>query len=142
MAWRLLEAIYLHHDEILRETKNRLWFAVGTLCLKAWEQRVKGFRSQHGATHLTIPVCVRELYDQRGIKGRPESASGGEEVAIMEFPNEMELPLMQNGSKLSTQWGDTTLPSTYVPFDNINTGAMNREYWQTLFDDYGVPLFE
>jgi hypothetical protein len=102
LAWRLVEAIYLHHEEILRETRNKLWFAVGSLCLKAWEQRVKGLRSQHGGTHLTIPVCVRELYDQRGIKGRSGSASGAQEVAVMEFPNEMALPLMQNVSEFST----------------------------------------
>lgn len=143
-AWELVEATYSNHGEILREMKNKLWVAVGNLCLKAWEQRVKGLESQRGAAQLSTPTCVRKLYAQRGIQDRSVSGRGSQQMVAMSLSNEMDLSLMQNGQVLDTQWGDVSMPSTYVPsFDSGDSGAtMDWEYWQTLFDDCGVPLFK
>ena len=140
-AWWLVEATYLHHDELLRERKNKLWVAIGNLCLKAWEQRVKGLRSQRDARYMTTPVFVKELYAQRGVKDLPVSVSGAQERDFMDLTNQIEVPAMQGGQGLGAQWGDINMPSMYGPLDSAESGAMDWEYWQTLFDDNGLPLF-
>lgn len=142
-AWYLIEAVYKHHPELLRETKNKLWFAVGNLCLKAWEQRVNALRTRQGGQHLVRPNYVQELYAQRGVKGRLNNETGNVGLAMeIEFPEQTYMQMSQDahGVTLGGQY-NATLPSTDMQFDGGNIGAMEWEYWQTLFDDYGVSMF-
>jgi hypothetical protein len=139
-AWDLVEATYAHHEEILRETKNKLWFAVGNLCLKAWEQRVRGLRSQQGAIQVRRPACVRELYSQRGVKEQANATTGSSKMS-MGLVNQADIPQMQNVAGFPGQWSEMDMPSTYVPFDTEEMGEMDWEYWQTLFDDHGMLMF-
>jgi len=138
-ARQLVEATYAHHDEILREIKNKLWFAVGNLCLKAWEQRVKGLRSQGMGMNLGRPACVTELYLQRCIKERFEGVAGENSTGV-DFPN-VDFSMGQDVQNLGGQWGDMDMPGAYVPFDDAEMRSMDWAYWQTLFDASGVPLF-
>lgn len=139
-AWDLVGATYANHEEILRETKNKLWFAVGNLCLKAWEQRVRGLRSQQGAIQVRRPACIRELYAQRYVKKQADTPTESSEMS-MGLANPTDIPQMQNITSFSGQWNEMDMPSTYVPFDTGDMGEMDWEYWQTLFSDYGMQMF-
>ncbi|TVY76135.1 Aurofusarin cluster transcription factor aurR2 [Lachnellula suecica] len=137
-AWQLIEAMYQNHGNILRETKNRLWFAAGNLCLKAWEQRVKSLQSQEGTLGFTVPPFVKELCAQRGIESEPVRA-GGNHDSSLGFYDSMGLSSIP---AIDTQWEGMKIDDTNVPLDTVNMGAaVDWEYWQTLFDDCGVPAY-
>ena len=148
-AWQQVEACYEYHSEILRETKNKLWFAVGNLCLKAWEERVRAKRVEQGGLHLNWPGFVRELYTQRRQKEQGGAKGGGQEMGTsMQEPSSDRPMDMQMGQENRGLGGwaegigsDTMQPSTYMAFEAGIAGSMDWESWQTLFDDCGVPIF-
>lgn len=141
-GWELIEAVYQHHEERLRDTKNKLWIAVGNLCLKAWEERAKALRSQHSTKTPRQPAYVRWLYAQRGIKDGIDTISGhaNQAAMIMDSRLEPELPSMRNEQPFGVQWTDLEMPLAPAPF-NFGGTPMDWEYWQNLSDDCGLSLF-
>jgi hypothetical protein len=147
-AWEQVEACYGNHQEILKVTRNNLWFAVGNLALKAWEERIKARRALQGGMQLPTPDFVRELCAQRGVDIPPGTRGSGQGVGIppQEFSNNMPVDMqMSQDYRGNNTWvdgmnRDTVMPSSYIPIDGT-IGSMDWQYWQALFDESGMPLF-
>ncbi|KAA8572310.1 hypothetical protein EYC84_002935 [Monilinia fructicola] len=61
-AWQQVELAYEFRADMLNDTKNSLYFALGNLVLKAWEKREEG---GHSADQITAPRFISILRSQR-----------------------------------------------------------------------------
>jgi len=69
-AWTKIDGVYEHHPELILRAKQPLNFAVGSLCLKAWDARVRGRheakqRGDLNISELETPSYVEMLRQQR-----------------------------------------------------------------------------
>ena len=137
-AWQQVETAFEQRPEMLQETKNSLYYAIGNLTLKAW-----GKREEAGRHQLTQPQFISVLRSQRNISSPPTPARPQQTVAW-------------RGDKppaTSTQLVDytTTTAPTYDQYDlgaqqwktmdfgyDVNMPDITPndwEYWQTLMDE-------
>jgi hypothetical protein len=145
-AWKQIELSYEYHPEMLVDTKNALWFAVGNLAVKAWEQHAVAVAATKAPYQLTTPKFIAVLLSQRAAKGARITNSILFPNQRPEIPNEANVQLVTESQGLETPWDtggmtsgvDFSLPSSYLPTDEA---PMDWEYWQTLVDDAGLPMF-
>ncbi|KAK2053488.1 hypothetical protein LY76DRAFT_524501 [Colletotrichum caudatum] len=72
-AWSVIDRVFEHHPRFASDTGDPLYWALGSITLKAWGRRVSGARA--GSLGLfTEPPCVRELVRRRAaLCRRPQS---------------------------------------------------------------------
>ena len=64
-AWQQIEQIYKYRPEMFTDTKNRLYFALGNLAVKAWQKREEALRLHHGGMYQTAPpLFISQLRSQ------------------------------------------------------------------------------
>lgn len=145
-AWRQVHQIYDHHPELIMDTGNALYVAIGNLAVKAWE-RTSGETQNCQAVHqATMPRFLSTLRSQRNLQ---------EMQAAQRLPNDsnirpddsidegLQTDHLDQGNK--PQWEDvdgisnSDLPPSYGLMD---TNAMDWEYWQTLLEGQGLPVLE
>jgi hypothetical protein len=73
-AWRKVEEVYHHHPAFIVEIRKPLHAAVGSLCLKAWEARMRGRDDAAEKGDLLIPLAktpefIEMLREQRRMPG-------------------------------------------------------------------------
>jgi hypothetical protein len=144
LAWEYVEISFDHRPEMLNETKNSLYYAIGNLTLKAWAKREEAGGLYRGPHQLTPPRFISVLRSQRNIpapappqsntKWRteiPAASTSRMTVANITAPE-------YNGYDIATeQWKsmdfgyDMAMPDI-TPND--------WEYWQTLMDG-DLPTF-
>jgi hypothetical protein len=141
-AWRLVKNTYEHHVEMLGDTKNPLYVAIGNLCLKAWRRREEaGIISQNGYD-TTTPQFINRLRELR--KGLDLAKPG---VPIYKSREEITAPLqnlhMANHESHNTTSIQDILQQSSQEFANIDLDldmempemtSVDWEYWQTLID--------
>jgi hypothetical protein len=69
-AWTKIDGVYEHHPELILRARKPLNFAVGSLCLKAWDARVRGWheakqRRDLNTPELETPSYIEMLCQQR-----------------------------------------------------------------------------
>ena len=65
-AWQQIIAVFEHRPNIITDTKNPLFMAVGTLTLRAWESRNATFTHQYrNSSNATEPYFINTLRAQR-----------------------------------------------------------------------------
>ena len=66
-AWKQVEIAYEQRPEMLNETKNSLYYAIGNLTLKSWAKREEAGGLYQGAQVLAAPRFISLLRTQRRI---------------------------------------------------------------------------
>lgn len=157
-AWQQVELAYEFRADMLNDTKNSLYFALGNLVLKAWEKREEG---GHSADQITAPRFISILRSQRQKHDQvPRSIErddlsdpfatvnhwqmpGTAESYVRQKPPDYIPPQPQPQPGLPMQmpiqipqeqpWlASDSFLDTYTSMPDIT--AMDWEYWQTLLD--------
>ncbi|OTA90607.1 hypothetical protein M434DRAFT_22852 [Hypoxylon sp. CO27-5] len=85
VAWKLVEDLYNHHPELIQDTENTFFVALGDLTLEAWETRRKEMvRSQDIREYDITPQFIRSLWNER-------EKQNGERVQVSEVPDPQSL---------------------------------------------------
>ena len=64
-AWQQITEVYKHRPELLADTKNGLFIAVGNLTITAWEARETELERQERRSQTTPPNFISSLYLQK-----------------------------------------------------------------------------
>lgn len=144
-AWRGLERVYHHRPELITDTKNILFVAIGGLVLKAWAKREEALNMYHAMP----PRFVSLLRAQKSGTQSKSSTQSPQTNASMDFttpvaPSVMEsrnnFPFMPTVVPMPDQmvvWGDQSFDySVEAPMSIPSAGGPmpDWEYWQTLMD--------
>ncbi|KAE8441170.1 hypothetical protein EG329_005799 [Mollisiaceae sp. DMI_Dod_QoI] len=133
-AWQQVMFSYEHRPEMITDTKNALYVAIGNLTLKAWQKREETSNSQ-----VPPPRFISQLRTQRNIPDpprRPTPLERRDHIArqnlITTFSNNVPQNMTYNN----------TAPDGWSNIDygfdvNMNMPEITPvdwEYWQTLMD--------
>ncbi|KAK9330883.1 fungal-specific transcription factor domain-containing protein [Lipomyces starkeyi] len=143
-AWQQVNLVYDYHPEMITDTRNALYFAIGNVAVKAWEKRVASAEHTQGIYQLTTPRFISALHLQRKAESAPKYPStavpkgrtdyvDGESVAT--FPDQ--------GNE--HQWSDISIgrdPSLIPRYMPLDISPMDWEHWQTLFEGCEAPMFD
>ena len=140
-AWQQVETSFEHRPEMLSETKNSLYYAIGNLTLKAWAKREEAGGIYQGSHHLAPPRFISVLRSQRNISTPSPSQQNTEWrdsnpiVASNDTTkyNNRSLPVYNQYDMGAEQWKNVDFE-----MDSIMTtpafGPTDWAYWQTLMD--------
>lgn len=135
-AWELVGHGYECHPELLSDSRNPLFFAVGSLAIKAWQNRVEGIQSCHGS--ITPPFFIAKLQAQRTTKpakGPSCDSCKGEFIAntcIDRGPQVASCAHLDDDAGVSIVEADPEAFSSYIPTD---ANFMDWDYWQSMLDN-------
>ncbi len=145
-AWVQVIDAYNYHPEIVEQSGNSLYWAIGNLALKAWERRPGGSEWDLSSRKLTTPTCIATLRSQRRaretmafegvLNGTGTYASQEAETHEAEAISQTRQQI--HGTQLSTELDHTLLPAS-TP---IETNPMDWEHWQILLDGWDPTRFD
>jgi len=143
-AWKQVELAYDQRPEMLTETKNSLYFAIGNLALKAWAEREESGYLCQGNQLIPPPQFISVLRSQRRIpetpptpapsnapsndfgKTNPYTKPGSTAEAGGFYPGNVYQSNQQ-------QWDN----NAYLAMDTMmmpDMAAVDWEYYQTMLD--------
>ncbi|RDW85406.1 hypothetical protein BP5796_03731 [Coleophoma crateriformis] len=131
-ARNLVEKVYEFHPELITESGNALYFAVGTLAISAWRSTSIAERSSQGQFPHRVPAFITKLESQR--KGKGASAEQPSIMAddISNQPTADQLyPPPAQGYTVGSGMGQNFF-QTSVTMDNA--AEMDWQYWQALLE--------
>jgi len=146
-AWQLIEKAYTYRPEMITRSKNILYFAIGNLTLKAWEQREESGVLNRGAYHLTLPRCISLLRSQRqqAEQSQPPTNLDGNEPSTKP-PNggiaanySAQITPKYHPAQVGDDWADTN-PNFNSENSLLEPTPMDWEYWQSLLDG-DLPVY-
>ncbi|KAK5272202.1 hypothetical protein LTR96_001832 [Exophiala xenobiotica] len=66
LTWKLVEDLFDEHPELIDDTENTFFAALGDLTLEAWESRRKELVQTQGVREIILtPRCIQLLWDKR-----------------------------------------------------------------------------
>ncbi|OLN86221.1 putative transcriptional regulatory protein C139.03-like protein 8 [Colletotrichum chlorophyti] len=92
VAWNLVEALYSNHPQLIEETDNKFFAALGELTLDAWESRKEALVQSHG--DQTTPQPLQMLWRaRRGDKVQSEELGITDEASLNDvgFPDDITI---------------------------------------------------
>ncbi|KAK2011871.1 fungal-specific transcription factor domain-containing protein [Colletotrichum eremochloae] len=98
-AWCVIDRVYEHHPRFASDTGDPLYWALGSLTLKAWDRRVSCAKAG-GLEALAEPPCVRELARRRAAPCRG-SQSAKETSTAMDSTGPTKPQVMQKMNDLT-----------------------------------------
>lgn len=146
-AWLGVERVYHHRPELITDTKNILFVAIGGLCLKAWAKREEALNMYNAIP----PRFITQLRSQKSGTQSKSSTQSPQTISTGDFLN-MPPPILEQRNNFPFM--PTTTPQQMVLWDN-NSPMMYEmhnfnmqvqpgqtlpdwDYWETLMDG-GVP---
>jgi hypothetical protein len=140
-AWHQVGLVFKNHPEMITNTKNSLYFAMGNLALKAWEKRLAAAGQNHGIYQVATPDFVTRLQSQRKTApAQPTKSVAG--VKTNESPDPGSHTIQPNyddnfpGLGMADEF-DPTFLATYAEMD---ASPMDWEYWQGLIEGSEWPM--
>jgi len=130
-AWQQIKISYENRPELITDTKNSLYVAIGNLALKAWAKREEAMGS-----YQAPPRFVSLLRSQRNIPDPPRPVPEVQNEDPYSRPRMMDYPIdapPQNTEFASTeqQWGNF---DTDIDMNMPEITPVDWAYWQTLMD--------
>jgi Fungal specific transcription factor domain len=135
-AWQQIKFSFENRPEMITDTKNSLYFAIGNLALKAWAMREEAMGS-----YQAPPRFISLLRSQRNIPDPPrplaeiQNKDPYSTPRIMDYANEppppAPLPQNTNVTNIEQQWGNWN-PEVDINMPEIT--PVDWAYWQTLMD--------
>ncbi|KAJ8068649.1 hypothetical protein OCU04_002351 [Sclerotinia nivalis] len=156
-AWHQVELAYDFRAEMLNDTKNSLYFALGNLVLKAWEKREESGSSPDQVTpprFISILRSQRQKHDhvQRSVEQHDDISDPFRTVNHWQMPATAESYVRQKPPDyIPPPQSSQSAPSMQIPMQMpqeqpwlasdsfLDTSMpditpMDWEYWQTLLD--------
>ncbi|KAL3421643.1 C6 transcription factor [Phlyctema vagabunda] len=126
---------YGYHPELVKDTANALYFAIGNLAIRAWVCG-PGQKESPQAVEQEIPRFIRELQAQRPTRMTKsiEQPDEGNNAAPGFTGNSLYSPQDQ----LTDLNGNPDQASFAPYFSMESSNAMDWEYWQNLLDGQSV----
>jgi hypothetical protein len=133
-AWQQIKFSFENRPEMITDTKNSLYFAIGNLTLKAWAKREEAIGS-----YQAPPRLISLLRSQRNLPDPPRPETQNENPystpRTINFANEPSLPPPPpqdtNFTNIEQQWGTW---SADVDINMPEITPVDWAYWQTLMD--------
>lgn len=144
-AWRNVDQAYGYHPELITDTENPLYFAIGNLAVKAWEKRIGGVKNDKGQFHCTMPQSVSTLRSQRHAKIVPTTNSQRHGKFHVERNNDLDGAARSCHPNIVNQQEEmSSEPNrTLVPDDAADiTDHMDWPYWQALLEGRDISLLD
>ena len=139
-AWELVGVAFECHPEMIENTKNALYVAMGNLCLKAWRKREEAGLTDQGGYPIQVPQFINQLRKLR--KGSELSKPG----KLIQDPRK-RVPQHTQASQMIEYTNSNALQNMYQhnaeQFANIDLAldmempeitSVDWEYWQTLMN--------
>ena len=140
-AWRVVKKVYDWHPELISNTKNAVYLAVGNLAIKAWESCMSHQSLSATLRQSTMPQVIAKLCSLRKIKLKEMPIQQSDQNLNTDFSTSAstDLPAQcfdqhshgQSGDVFSG--ADLSLSSEYSILPDID--PIDWDYWQALLDD-------
>jgi len=146
-AWKQVERSYEQRPEMLNETKNSLYFALGNLTLKSWAKREEAGGLYQGAQVLAAPRFISILRMQRRISEdiKPSTTEYRQETATAKDLRSVHVPkevyaqaqnaypntIIDTVQDDLTRWSNTDIA---MDQNMPDIASVDWDYYQTLLD--------
>lgn len=137
-AWTQIETSYDQRPKMLMDTKNRLYFAIGNLALKAWAKREESGYASNG-NEIVPPRFISILRSQRSIT-EPLRSAQSSNLGQMDLYAKPDITADDSGlysdnvyQNDQQQWDE----NAYINMGTMMTPDMavvDWEYYQTMLD--------
>lgn len=135
-AWQQIIFSYEHRPEMITDTKNSLYVAIGNLTLKAWQKR-----EETGNYQIPPPRFISLLRAQRNIPDPPRRPTPPEARRQDHIARQNLITTFSNNVPQNMTYNNTA-PDSWSNIDygfdvNMNMPEITPvdwEYWQTLMD--------
>ncbi|TVY83010.1 Aurofusarin cluster transcription factor aurR2 [Lachnellula suecica] len=135
-AWQQVAIAYEYRPEMITDSKNALYFAVGNLTLKAWRKREESGILNQGPYEMSTPQYITMLHAQRN-QAEPQQQparfpSQESYVRSNRMPEYSNDPASRNNAyqNVTDQWPTTNTFNMSMP----DITPKDWEYWRTLMD--------
>lgn len=140
-AWHYIGLVFENHPEMVTNTKNSLYFAIGNLTLKAWEKRLAVAGHNHGLYQVAIPGFVTRLRSLR--KAAPaQPMKSAANTKTNDSPDQVHhTTQMSHGDDfLGLEMAAEFDPAFLATYDEMDASPMDWEYWQGLLEGNEWPM--
>jgi hypothetical protein len=105
LAWKLVEDLYDEHPELIDDTENTFFAALGDLTLEAWESRRKELLQGQGVHEIDVtPQCIQSLWDKR--KKGQECTSNVQLPTVLDPPGFDAIPWIDDRDVPWDYWNE------------------------------------
>jgi len=136
-AWKEIELSFEQRPEMLNDTKNSLYFAIGNLTLKAWTKREEAGGLYHGDQLVAAPRFISVLRSQRRIPDPIPPPPATEFRQIDTYPKSDHLNVASNIAPSNDMYQSAQGWSNVdfsMDMNMPDIAAIDWEYYQTLLD--------
>jgi hypothetical protein len=140
-AWQQIRLVFENHPDMVTDTKNSLYFAIGNLALKAWEKRAGAAGHNHGLCQVATPDFITRLRSYRKVIPAQPTKS----MTNIKPNNSLD----QSAHTTQASYGDDFLglematefdPAFLATYAQIDASPMDWEYWQGLLEGSAWPM--
>jgi hypothetical protein len=135
-AWQQIKFSFENRPEMITDTKNSLFLAIGNLALKAWAKREEAMGS-----YQAPPRFISMLRSHRNIPDPPKPLAEIQNADPYSMPHTTDFskepppppPQDSNFTNIEQQWGNWN-PNPDVDINMPEITPVDWAYWQTLMD--------
>ncbi|KAK6368207.1 hypothetical protein LTS17_009948 [Exophiala oligosperma] len=85
LAWKLVQDLYEEHPELIDDTDNTFFVALGDLAVEAWDRRAKELFVSHGVCDASsVPLFIQRLWEKR--RATSGAATAVETTVVQQLP--------------------------------------------------------
>jgi Fungal specific transcription factor domain len=133
-AWTQVNQVYENRPELITESKNALYYAIGNLTLKAWDKRVSAARDHRPPYQPAELPCISKLRAQRVTK--PPQTTHVSYSNTLRQTSQAGYGYDAKSAESEMRSSLEMIPHVYVPMDMVD---LDWEGWQNLLDRRGDP---
>lgn len=148
VAWHVINQVYEHHPCFITDSNDSLYWALGNLTLRAWQQRIAASRNV-GMELPLEPPCIGQLARQRtnmAHNTQPKSQASTVSTGSNGPATPQEIPQVRDWlqdaghassmvQQLASHNQDVAMPGLEEEITGITKGMdMDWDFWQELLD--------
>jgi len=141
-AWQHVQFAFESRPEMITNTKNSLYFAIGNLALKAWEKRSTTSGRNQGSYQVVTPDFITRLRSYR--KAIPVEAmkSTAANTITPNASNQYHIPNQTSHGEnfFGLETSQEFDPSFLATYSALDASPMDWEYWQGLLEQSEWPM--
>lgn len=149
-AWGQVIQVYEDHRELLdRAKRNMLYFAVGSLTLKAWDKKATARWAHQHSYQIFDPPIIATLRAQRTVKdmvpwmSAPTSNRLGDVSNGLDRQPNLVVPAITNeANNAMTSVMSADMTSDQMVPTSTDMLDVDWKYWQWLIEEHGQPFFD
>jgi hypothetical protein len=140
-AWQQVRLVFENHPEMVSDTKNSLYFAIGNLALKAWEKREAVAGHNQGLYQVATPDFITRLRSYRKAIPAQDTKSIANITAYNASNQGHPVTQANHGEDfLGLETSPEFDPSFLATYAEMDASPMDWEYWQGLLEGSKWPM--